>query len=270
MLDETTLPRRRRADRRAQLTREVFIQEYALPGTPVVLEGAAADWPAMHKWDRNFFLRHYGELEVTVVRTRDKRDRKQMRLAAFMDYMQHVSDANPYYLASWVFGKACPALLADYCNPPHFDRWEKQLPVHLQPEWQWIFMGPRGSGSPLHVDTLYSSAWNAVITGRKRWLFYHPRQTAYLYQGRVDAFHPDYEAYPRFSNAEAIECIQYAGDLVYTPSGWWHQVYNEEAGVSITENFINASNYESVVLAIQMADLPELLEAVRTHLPVPR
>ena len=85
----------------------------------------------------------------------------------------------------------------------------------------------------------------------------------------MDAFQPDLIAYPRFSDAVAVECIQHPGDLVFTPSGWWHQVYNEEAGISVTENFINSANYNSVIMAIQMADMPELLDAVRTLSPAP-
>jgi histone arginine demethylase JMJD6 len=262
MLDEARLPKRRQADRRRNLTRDDFMREYALPAIPVVLEGAASEWPAIRKWNDDFFLRNYGALDVTVSRVRDKRDRKRMRLDEYLGYMRGDAGNDPYYLASWVFDKDCPELLEDYENPPSFDRWEQHLPAQVRPQWRWLFMGPVGSGSPLHVDTFHSSAWNAVITGKKRWLFYHPNETAFLYQGKVDVFHPDPQQFPRFARAEGVECTQYPGDVVFTPSGWWHQVYNEEPGISITENFIDAANCENVMLAATMTDHTELLQGL--------
>ena len=158
MIDDAKLPQRQSADRRSGLSKDVFIQEYVLPGRPVVLEGETRDWPALKKWNSDFFRKEHGEVEVTVVRTGDKNDRKRMRLAAYLDYLANVVDERPYYLASWVFEKDCPSLVNDYTNPPLFDRWEKHLPANLRPDWRWLFWGPKGSGSPLHVDTFYTSA----------------------------------------------------------------------------------------------------------------
>ena len=98
----------------------------------------------------------------------------------------------------------------------------------------------------MHVDTLMTSAWNAVQYGCKRWLFWDPSQEPFLYNGEVDAFEPDLSRFPRFAGARALECLQHPGDIVFTPSGWWHQVMNESLCFSVTENFVNGSNIEQV------------------------
>lgn len=43
-----------------------------------------------------------------------------------------------------------------------------------------------------------------------------------------------------------FECTQLPGDLLFTPSGWWHQVKNTKPSLSLTENLVNESNADIV------------------------
>lgn len=69
-----------------------------------------------------------------------------------------------------------------------------------------------------------------------------PHQTARVYVGEVNAFHPDYVEFPSFAEAEGLACVQRPGDIIFTPSNWWHQVRNETSTLALTENFINETN----------------------------
>uniref|UniRef100_A0A453ET29 JmjC domain-containing protein n=1 Tax=Aegilops tauschii subsp. strangulata TaxID=200361 RepID=A0A453ET29_AEGTS len=48
--------------------------------------------------------------------------------------------------------------------------------------------------------------------------------------------------FPEFNKAEWIECIQEQNEIIFVPSGWYHQVYNLEDTISINHNWFNAYN----------------------------
>ncbi len=79
-----------------------------------------------------------------------------------------------------------------------------------------------------------SYSWSANICGRKKWLLYPPGQEEFLRDchGNLayDVTAPvlqDKGLYPQFEEAcQPLEIIQEAGEIIFVPSGWHHQVYN--------------------------------------------
>ena len=43
-----------------------------------------------------------------------------------------------------------------------------------RPDHRWLIWGPARSGSTFHKDPNATSAWNAVVRGRKHWILYPP------------------------------------------------------------------------------------------------
>ncbi|ASZ09478.1 cupin-like domain-containing protein [Chitinophaga pendula] len=249
-----------------------FNNNYGFPARPVLIKNVANHWKAMTAWTPEVFSTRYPDLWVRVVRT-DNSEAKVMMLQDYFRYMQDPGEENPYYLKDWVFEEDCPELLQDYDVPSYFSSWLEHMDPAEKPALRWFYIGPAGSGSRMHLDTMDTSAWNAVISGQKHWLFFPAEQSSCVYNGEVDAFHPDFERFPLLAAAEPIYCIQGPGDIVFTPSGYWHQVYNARPGISITENFVNETNIEQVkqyFIQHQLHDELETLQHLVAHVNASR
>nr|KAF6480479.1 jumonji domain containing 4 [Molossus molossus] len=137
------------------------------------------------------------------------------------------------------------------------------LPVYFSSDWlneywdtldvddyRFIYMGPTGSWSPFHADIFRSFSWSVNICGRKKWFFFPPGQEEALrdchgglpYDVTAPSFldshlHPVHE-----HCSPPLEVMQEAGEMVFVPSGWHHQVHNLEDTISINHNWVNGCN----------------------------
>lgn len=252
-----------------------IVNDYLLKSKPLVIRGVAKQWPAYQKWTGEEFIRQYGKTQVVGSRGKKREDKRYFLLAEYLNYAKTTQDNPPYYLADWRFSGNYPELLDDYTVPDYFENWVRRIPEELfQGEaadygLRWMYIGAKNTSSPMHRDVLGTSAWNAVLSGKKEWLFYPAHETENLYGGSIDGFKVDLDVNPRYKSVEGYTCIQEAGDLVFTPSQWWHQVRNLEAGMSITENFINDSNIAQVAAehALIEGNNDILDSVIQTYIP---
>lgn len=45
-------------------------------------------------------------------------------------------------------------------------------------------MGPKRSGTSVHIDPLGTSAWNTVLSGRKLWVLFPPHVDKHIAKGK--------------------------------------------------------------------------------------
>jgi hypothetical protein len=247
-------------------TTSEFNQHYGSKFKPVLIEGLMDNWAAKTKWTPDFFRNRFGNLKVQTARSSNRKDKKIFTLHDYFNYMETSDEVDPYYLTNAKFHLKTE-MMNDYQIPPYFEN-KKIIKDWLLSfrKLSWMYIGAKNTFSRLHLDIFDTNAWNAVVSGKKIWLFYDPGQAEYLYYGQVNPFEPNLIKYPKFINAKPIVCVQNPGDVVFTPSGWWHTVYNEEAGVSITENFVNEINSEMVKR--QLLEHRKLIKNILLRAPV--
>eukprot|EP00802_Teleaulax_amphioxeia_P005967 Tamp_05971.p1 GENE.Tamp_05971~~Tamp_05971.p1 ORF type:complete len:538 (+),score=107.72 Tamp_05971:33-1616(+) len=238
-------------DRRSNLSVEDFVQEYEKPNRPVIITDVVTKWPAMHKWSPEFLQSRYAGVKFAVGAV-------EMELDAFLRYAASVQEERPLYLFDKHFGEKCPELANDYSIPPYFADDLFSVLEEERPDWRWLIMGPARSGSAFHVDPNQTSAWNAVITGRKKWIMwpphYHPPgvwpsadETETTSPASITEWFLNWYPQTQTEAVRPLECICEAGELLFVPRGWWHCVLNLTPSIAITHNYVGEHNLLQVL-----------------------
>ncbi len=258
-------PREMEIERLHRPDQQEFEERFAGPGRPVVLTGLTDDWPA-RDWTPERLAERCGQLWVELTPTLNGEEPVEMSLADYVAYLRN-PDARGLYLASWSFRQEAPELLQDFTIPGLFaDDWLQDMPAECRFDLLWLFMGPASAGFHLHQDLAMTSAWNVQLSGTKEWLFFGPEESENLYYGEVDAFRPDPVRYPNFLPERAWRTVVRPGELIFTPSGWWHQTRHSQPGIALTANYVNHTNCRQVLDWLDQNRLNTPLRRFQTEL----
>ena len=241
-----SLPTQRSVERRprSELSVQAFQARYLPHGIPVVISDALQDWP-LFKLRREETLEHFAELQG-ITRHGDyvkktfstERDFRSTSMADFIASLDNPApkraDGEP---PAYMGNNIVPARLMELIKyPPYFDP-----ALFIAPR---IWIGPKGTLTPLHrddTDNLFAQVW-----GQKTFTLAAPHHREALGtwstapQGGLDGcdFNPDAPDYDRFPKARDVTFMRVtleAGDLLFLPEGWFHQV--ESVSTSLSVNF---------------------------------
>jgi hypothetical protein len=183
------------------------------------------------------------------------------------------------YLKDWRLFDLHPERESAYRVPPAFvDDWlNAHWPVtergRTGGDFRFVYVGPRGSWTPLHRDVFRSYSWSANVCGTKQWLLFPPAVSAMLLNQRgecpydvLDAAAIDRTEFPRFDEAmrRCIRVEQPEGSAIFVPAAWFHQVSNATDCLSINHNWGNAHNVD--LMWNHVIDELVLVEAALDHL----
>lgn len=233
-------------DRRSNLSVEDFIKEYEEPNKPVLLLGVLDSWPAISNWDREYLLKHAGEVDFAAGPI-------HLKLNDYYQYADAVEEERPLYIFDSKFGEKAPQLAADYEVPVYFREDLFSILGEERPDYRWLIAGPARSGSSFHIDPNSTSAWNAVVRGAKKWVMYPPEVVPpgvfpspdgadVATSVSITEWFMNFYGETKQRAQRPVECICRAGEVVFVPRGWWHVVINLEESIAITQNFV--SRYE--------------------------
>jgi hypothetical protein len=240
-----------RIDRRERLSTRELVNEYVIPGRPVIVKDAAADWPAMDRFTFEFFRKRYGHLIKTI-------GKKTYSLAEAIDLILESTPENPApYPINFNIETFFPELLrelkpdlvyglSDRVNHPLLPRI-----LFRGTEVYELFFGGRGAAFPhIHYDALCLSTQITQIVGSKEFYLYPPDQGRYMYPrpdhmktSQIDFAKPDLERFPLFAEATPIVVTVEPRETIFFPSLWWHATRIHEPCISYGKVQLNRSNW---------------------------
>jgi len=228
-----------------KLSRNEFFESYYTTGRPVIITGMIDDWPAMSKWNLDYFRSRCGDRMVEVQFGRDTdahyeinklAHRKTMSFGDYIDLVQNAGPSNDYYMTAYNEGCNRSALA---------ELWHDvvQIPAYLSSEEStqgFLWFGPAGTITPFHHDL--TNNFMAQVVGRKRLLLMSACDIPNVYNHEhcfthVDGRHVDVERFPMMRDARMVECMLNPGEVLFLPVGCWHFVEGLE--VSVTVSFTN-------------------------------
>lgn len=232
------------------LTADKFRELYEFTSTPCIIQSIPKfdKWPATNIWEFETLLARYRNCHFCCGRDPEGND-FLVKLDDYFSYMKANDDDSPLYLFDTYFelDELSAELLSHYSVPSYFpEDLLNLLDPDERPSYRWFLIGPKRSGTVLHIDPLHTAAWNTLLKGRKRWVLFppsfkksqllpssshdiHEQEAIHYFLDQLPVIkqaHPDYPVY---------EVMQEAGDTLFVPSGWWHAVINVEDTVAITQ-----------------------------------
>lgn len=214
----------------------------------------------MHNWTLKKLKENYGE-RLFKCGEDDDGYKIKMKLKYFLRYLAENTDDSPLYIfdSNFYESPVSRSIMNDFKLPSYFpDDLFSLVGEKKRPPYRWFLVGPERSGSTVHIDPLGTSAWNTLISGRKRWVLFPPGVAKQVVKGKEvikkgeddEAVHFFTDLLPRikatYPDLQVIEFIQEAGETVFVPGGWWHGVLNLTDTVAITQNYCSYLNFDSV------------------------
>lgn len=229
---------------------QTFVFDYLALQRPVLIRNATGvhSMKKLHQlWHRSKFKHEFGmltfnEVEIPYAESFGYTTTKKTSAQDFLSSMKRFQEENKntplesIRHPNYVFETLPPnSPLIEHFVPPSV--LDEQL-THISPLKMQFYLGPPLSGAPVHF---HRNAWNLLIYGQKRWFLYPPNKAFYSKEHVWDWWRETYSKSP-----DALECVQYPGDLVFIPDMWGHAVINLREGVGMASEFIYGASEFSI------------------------
>jgi hypothetical protein len=209
---------------------------------PVMIKGGLANTTCYKNWSVDYLKEKIGSTMVKAAYTERGSYNYAIKDIKWISgpfdeitelFNMPASNGNSYYLAQASIPGFFPMLLDDIDIPGFIGDADILDKLNL-------WMGGAGCDSGLHYDNSHNFFYQ--VCGRKDMVFFSPEDSQYLYPSRLEGkwhmseieYHDaDVERFPLLLRAQPYHCIVEPGDIIYIPTGWWHNVVSLDMSVSV-------------------------------------
>ncbi len=234
---------------------------------PCIITGLTNGWPAkaQNRWSFENLKEFYGNVSFSCWNCLDIDDPiVNMTMNEYIDnYIYDRSLHNEQtmlYLNDKFFERSCPQMTKDYSIPSIFAEYGRFTDTASFAKR--VLVGPSSSHTYMHIDNLYTSAWNTVVVGRKYWIMIQPKVRPTPAVGESSEQKPWHDCaedevmkkgtIPQMiAHLQETEpdrffytFVQHPGDTVFIPAQWFHAVVNIDDTVGVSHAFVQPGHLE--------------------------
>ncbi|XP_054742704.1 2-oxoglutarate and iron-dependent oxygenase JMJD4 homolog isoform X1 [Anastrepha obliqua] len=158
-----------------------------------------------------------------------------------------IKECNSLYLKDWHLKAQLPSY-EFYKVPDYFcsDWLNEYLVKHNRDDYRFVYMGPKNSWTPFHVDVFGSFSWSTNVCGCKKWILLPPGEQYKIADRFGNIAYNVSEKLLYENNVNFFVIYQKENEAVFVPSGWYHQVWNITDTISVNHNWFNAANIKYI------------------------
>jgi histone arginine demethylase JMJD6 len=243
-------------DRRSNLTRREFVDEYQRPNKPVIFTDLTKDWIAREKYTLDYFRSEHGDRVAHIEGT-------PYKLGDYIDLLEKATVDNPApYPCKLDLREDFKDLVKDVQPRPavmYPDRTHSKLIprrfVGGLADLEIFFGGPGSKFPYLHYDYLGLYAFIHQMHGDKEFTVYAPDQQEFLYVKKDEPWisemenhqSPDLEKYPLYAQAKGIKFVAHAGETLFIPKLWYHTARSLTPTISVASDQLCHFNWDIFV-----------------------
>jgi len=259
----------RQIDRVTNISDHDLKKNYIDKGIPVVMVGKAKEWDCVKKWSPDWLLQNYCDDKVSI----------------FNASTQEMTDVN-YNVEETTLKDVLNAMKeGDTSKYSRFNRLLYDHPELVEDfDWKWlynrrntissgktfqVFIGGKGTRTTLHSASEHNLF--TQVYGTKHWYLYPPEndvifeppvtRTPYFHS-MFDPEFPNLEVFPNAKYLQAWECKLEAGDVLFNPPSWWHQVTNLDDSIGVGFRWFSPAD------SFKMSFMQTLLTFTSTNPPI--
>jgi Cupin-like domain len=242
---------------------------------PAVFRGVAKHWPAVQKWNLEFFIRNYGDTTAVLIDQQGlygEGEKGRYMVSNMGALLSSIRDGKREALRFLPTIDDNPELKLDL-DMQWFGGFRSQFALR---EFTQFFLAPPSTFTPVHCA--HESNAFLQVHGRKRWLLWPARHQQLIQppSDRKPYFHSNY--YPGRDTgapklgayAPAFEVVLDPGDVLYVPPFVWHCVENLDTTIAVAYRFFSMRCAFRSSLAMTAVKLMATRPSILHNLVCPR
>jgi len=254
------------------LSKTSFINDFLIKKQPIVVTDAMADWNTedftpealINRFGQSYIQVYNDLFDLQTIKTLEdyindnfgKPAGENVKLE-YMRWYSKLKDVD-FFWADEAFDQLVNSWSTPYFLPndgmviPFSKNGELINSNESQFPYRGLFISGRGARTRLHKDPFQSNAILCQFYGEKTIRLHRPEQEQDLLddQGKIiDLYHPSLPEKERLAKPQATyETTLMPGEVILFPSGWFHDVVSKSDSISITWNFVHAT--ELIIFAL--------------------